>query len=676
MKLIESDSFPIEFVSRVAERESWRKEIHRPVYHVHKWWAKRLGTVFRAILLGSVLDDGRDLAVEFYSAHCASRTSVLDPFMGSGTTIGEAHKLGMTALGKDINPVAVRAVRTALGELDPDALSWAFRLLEQEVGGRVHALYRSRDRQGRPCTVLYYFWAMQAPCVSCGASVNLLSSWIVARNAAPGRRSQVQLLCPGCGHIFSGDAAATTAACPACCRAFDPHRGPAAGADATCPRCTAAFSILGAIAETGRRPLYRLYGKLVLAQDGRKEYVAADAQDVAAYERCSALLADEVACGRIALPNLALEDGRNTRQAMSYNFKTWRDFFNDRQLLALGWLHRAIGGIEEPSVREPLLTLFSGTLEFNNLFASYKGEGTGAVRHMFSHHILKPERAPIEAHVWGTPRSSGSFSGLFRGRLMRAAEYRRRPEEVGAEPGSPVSPPFSGRVEPEWPSALPLGDRAIYLSCGDSSATQLPHGCVDLVVTDPPFFDNVNYSELADFFYAWQQLGSDGARCTSTRHEGEVQDSDAGRFAAKLRAVFAEAHRVLKDDGLLVFTYHHSREEGWAALRKALSGAHFTVVNSHPVRAEMIVAAPKSQAREPIQLDVIIVCRKQGSRHAGHPPTVTEARAAAERKASVLQKAGFSLSRSDERVILNGQLLTVDAEAAGTDGWTACSKLS
>ena len=56
---------------------------------------------------------------------------------------------------------------------------------------------------------------------------------------------------------------------------------------------------------------------------------------------------------------------------------------------------------------DALLTLFSGVLEFNNMFASYKGEGTGAVRHMFSHHILKPERTPIEANVWGTPKSSG-----------------------------------------------------------------------------------------------------------------------------------------------------------------------------------------------------------------------------------------------------------------------------
>src|SRR5947199_1854814 len=92
--LIETDAFPIEFRSRIGERESWRKEVHRPIYHVHKWWAKRLGSVFRGILLGCQLDPDADLAREFYHTHAFAGLSVLEPFMGSGTTVGEAHKLG------------------------------------------------------------------------------------------------------------------------------------------------------------------------------------------------------------------------------------------------------------------------------------------------------------------------------------------------------------------------------------------------------------------------------------------------------------------------------------------------------------------------------------------------------------------------------------------------------
>src|SRR2546430_17480957 len=100
--LIETDRFPFEFLSRLAEQESWRKEVHRPVYHVHKWWAKRLGSVFRGILLGCMLDAGHDLASTYYDTHAFDGRVLLDPFMGSGTTVGEGHKLGLTALGRDI----------------------------------------------------------------------------------------------------------------------------------------------------------------------------------------------------------------------------------------------------------------------------------------------------------------------------------------------------------------------------------------------------------------------------------------------------------------------------------------------------------------------------------------------------------------------------------------------
>src|SRR2546426_7262341 len=102
-RLIESDEFPIEFVSQLAEMESWRKEVYRPIYHIHKWWAKRLGSVFRAILLGSASPDSVNLRDSFYRQHDFSNLTVFDPFMASGTTIGEAHKLGFVAFGRDIN---------------------------------------------------------------------------------------------------------------------------------------------------------------------------------------------------------------------------------------------------------------------------------------------------------------------------------------------------------------------------------------------------------------------------------------------------------------------------------------------------------------------------------------------------------------------------------------------
>lgn len=671
VRLIETDRFPFEFLSILAERESWRKEIHRPIYHVHKWWAKRLGSVFRGILLGCALPSEGNLVAEFYRSHRFSNLKVFDPFMGSGTTIGEAHKLGFTVLGRDINPVAVESVQVALGPMDSGKIESAFTELSRGVGEKIQDLYRSKDSRGRSCDVLYYFWVMQATCPQCHHSVDLFPSWVIARNAYPTRKPEVQLLCPSCGDIFQSLYGQEQTTCVSCGYTSCPDAGPAKGAKATCGSCNATFTILDAVG--GTRPGFRLYGKLVLTQNGEKEYLPVTSADHAAYTACSKQLDTEVRQGKIRLPTLTLEDGHNTRQAMRYGFRSWRDFFNDRQLLALGWLQAAIAELQDESTRDVFLTLFSGILEFNNMFASYKGEGTGAVRHMFSHHILKPERTPIEANVWGTPKSSGSFANLFRSRLLRAIEYRNAPTEVsikGEKRGIISSSAFSGTVESKWPTDGEFLPSAIYLSCGDSADTSLPEQSVDLIVTDPPFFDNVHYSELADFFFAWRQLTAkeyEGQSLTS-RSSSEVQDADAESFSRKLRGVFVECHRILKDNGFLVFTYHHSRDEGWKALAEAVLGAGFVVVNSHPVKAEMSVATPKTQAKEPIQLDIIIVCRKGTVVERRHQRSVREALESARAKLERLCEVGFQLSRNDQKVILYGQLLTTlrsarDAEA-------------
>ena len=656
-RLIESDAFPFEFLSQIAERESWRKEIHRPIYHVHKWWAKRLGSIFRGLLLGVSVSDTGDLRKAFYEPHNFTDITVFDPFMGSGTTVGEAHKLGFTALGRDINPVAVDAVRVALGPLERKTVANAYATLACSVGEKIRNLYRSKDSHGFPCDVLYYFWVMRAACPQCVHAVDLFSSYVIAQNAYPSRKPEVRIVCPSCGDIFQATHGQEEVRCPSCLQRFDAARGPAEGQKAVCLACkNRSFSINQAISRQGKRPDFRLFAKLVLSKNGRKEYLRATADDLSAFQVASDLLKDEVRRGSILLPDLALEPGYNTSQAMTYQFLNWRDFFNDRQLLALGWLRAAIARLPDPSTRGPMMTLFSGLLEFNNLFTSYKGEGTGAVRHMFSHHILKPERTPIEANVWGTSKSSGSFSGLYKGRLLRALSYRENPTEVNVRNGTKgrvCSAPFTGEVK-EWPEQGGFATRSVYLSCGDSARTNLPDQSVDFIITDPPFFDNVHYSQLADFFHAWQQIGHEtGPR--STRHPAEVQDTDVTGFTQKLCNVFRECHRLLKQAGLLVFTYHHSREEGWNAIAQAVLGADFRVVNSHPVKSEMSVAVPKLAAKDPIQLDIVIVCRKG---HQEPPPPSAQVLGSALGKIQRLESAGFTLSRNDRKIVLFGQLLT------------------
>jgi hypothetical protein len=95
---IEKD-FPIGFLSQLAEQESWRKEVYRPVYYIHKWWAKRLGSVFRGIILAACAKEESDIQGDFYKAINFSDITIFDPFMGSGVAVGEAIKLGCKVIG-------------------------------------------------------------------------------------------------------------------------------------------------------------------------------------------------------------------------------------------------------------------------------------------------------------------------------------------------------------------------------------------------------------------------------------------------------------------------------------------------------------------------------------------------------------------------------------------------
>jgi putative DNA methylase len=666
MRAIEDASFPFEHLSDIAELESWRKEINRPVYHIHKWWAQRLGSVFRAILLGTFAPKGSNLLEMFYQPARLAGAVIFDPFMGSGTTLGEALKLGTRAIGRDINPVSHFMVRNALGVHPRQKIVATFRAIERDIAPAIRHLYQTRLPQGGTADALYYFWVKVVSCLACERPVDLFSSYIFAKHAYATRYPSARALCPHCGAINSIRYDSEHALCSACRQEFMPKVGPANGAKATCPGCGEIFSVAKVIQARGAPPAHRLYAKMVLLPNGAKEYFPIDDYDLVLYKKSSALLMQ----GKHSYPVVALEPGHNTNQVLNYGYTHWHQMFNNRQLLCLSLLAERIKAIPDENLRALFTCLFSGTLEFNNMFASFKGEGTGAVRHMFSHHILKPERTPLEANLWGTSKSSGAFSTLFESRLLRALDYGENPFEIRVTHKN-------GKITGEKVYALscPLGydiarsftefqqGRQLYLSCGDSADTDLAAKSVDAVVTDPPFFDNVHYSELADFFYVWQSYipGTNGdQKAQSTRSPGEVQQRNPADFTHNLSRVWKECHRVLRADGLLVFTYHHSRAEGWQCILEAIVKSGFGLVATHPIKAEMSVAAPKSQAKDPIDLDVILVCRKRDALAKGttpFPKLVDDAAQEAAAQVFRLNHAGRSLSRNDVRVVLMAQII-------------------
>jgi len=651
--------FPVVEISQVAEQESWRKEINRPIYHIHKWWATRLGSVFRAITLGALSKPGVDVWSEFYKVQNFNGKVVLDPFMGSGTTLGEALKLGAKAVGSDINPISTFLVRQAFTHVSETKLREAFEKLENSVAVEIKRYYVTKDPDtGHSIPVMYFFWATIVVTPD-GEEVPLMSRYVFSQDAYPKKKPRAQIVCPGCWSIFEGRYDSAEVSCPHCEFMFNAQQGPASGQKVT-DSLGREYKIKSLLPADGRPLKQRLYACLALKDDGKKVYLSVTDEDRVLFASASERLSRE----ELPLPTSVVRPGHNTDQARGYNHTSWRSFFNDRQLLCLGLLLKEILLIKDFEVQEQILCLFSSTLEFNNMFCSFKGEGTGAVRHMFSNHILKPERTPLENSIWGTNKGSGTFSSLFESRLLRAKRYLDDPFEVsltrdreGNRTGSvktTASLPIRPKRVDTWEELASVEKSALMVLNGNSAKLPIPDSSVDAVVTDPPYFDFVHYSELSDFFFAWLSPALRERYKWLSRQDssdpGEVQQKDPRAFGHQLSLVFTECTRVLKCDGVLAFSFHHSRPEGWAAIYEAITRAGLVVINAHAVHAELRGSSPKSAAKDPISLDAILVCRKRDSLSADDRIAKDIARGIIS-EAERLESAGLKISLGDKFVI-------------------------
>lgn len=642
-------------ISLLAEHESWRKEVYRPLSYMHKWWARRLGSIFRGLLISD--NCNYDLNIDtFYNYVGMAGITVFDPFMGSGTTITEAAKLNANVIGCDINPVAANLVCTALTSYNQEEVISEFKKIEYKCKESILSYYRTVEN-GQELDVLYYFWVHYLSCDDCGCEIPLFKNFIFSKNAYPAKKPTSQSVCPNCGEINECHYQITDITCRSCQKSYNPQNGFVNRNNIyTCPICGKKEKVVEYIRRHKSPLMSKMYAKMVIC-DGVKSYLKITDYDLRVYKQVQNRIKDY----EDFIPFEQIQSGINTNQILNYEYKYWKDMFNARQLLSICIIEKAIKEIEDEKMRMLFGVLLSGTLEFNNMFCSFKGEGTGAVRPLFYNHILKPELAPLEANVWGLKTSSGAFSTLFETRILRTLDYKEHPYEIlindnkKAERFYLEGCKLEKSISTKWENFDV--DHPLIL-CQDSSTVDIPKKSVDLVLTDPPFFDNVNYSELADFFYVWQKKMSFGyahATEVSTRNVGEVQDSNATAFGDKLLAVFTKCCEVLRDNGRLVFTYHHSRADGWIPVFNAIDKAGFIIDLTFLVKAEMAVSVTILAAKEPINYDLVFVCskREQTSTFLGEVPSSKSIIDELE----VLENEGLKLSNNDKQMLLYGKAL-------------------
>lgn len=611
---------PYAELSAIASVEAHRKNIYRPAYYVHKWWARRTGSVFRGLTLDLLLPPGEDVMAAYYRRHAFSDVIVLDPFMGGGTGVGEALRLGCKVVGCDLNPVSWFLVRSAMQDVDVPALMQAFREIEADVAERVGALYATTcEGCGGEARAQYILWVKQVPCASCGASAELNLSNVAMMSMQT--RGTGLCICPSCEHPFLSSAIDAEVSCPSCDARFVPIGRRSRNTHYHCDRCGHGGPILAAIGDASEPPAHRMKMLVTWCDICGKRFQRPSERDHKLYHETESDVARRL--GEMRVPKQEIPEGYNTNQVRRYGYRHWHQLFNARQLRGLDLLFSEIDRLADEPAREQLLLLASACLEFNSMLCGAKGLGTGAVRHVFAHHAFIPPKQPLEANLWGVHRSSGGFATLFRERLLRAREWASAPVErrfTGSKAekvpihGERLRARLAGKFEDLRADAADL----LVLNQSSERLHQIPDGSVDFIITDPPYADNVMYSELSDYFYVWlrEYLRSKYPNFQPPLVEDEREavlnpgrGRDDAHYTALLAAVFSEATRKLKPGGRFAFTFHHSGEDGWRSVLQAIVESGLVVERWWPVMAEMTSGVPiQGKAGNNGHIDVVFVC--------------------------------------------------------------------
>jgi adenine-specific DNA methylase len=142
--------FEVSFIADLALREKQIQQNYRPIIAVHKGFARPPGTLFRGLLLAEFAE--APVKESFYRAHHLQGLRIADPFMGGGTPLLEASRVGCDVVGHDINPMSYWIVKQEIEHLDLDAHGAASENLVRTLEEEIRGLYRTRckpDHKGR-----------------------------------------------------------------------------------------------------------------------------------------------------------------------------------------------------------------------------------------------------------------------------------------------------------------------------------------------------------------------------------------------------------------------------------------------------------------------------------------------------------------------------------------------
>lgn len=614
---IETEQIPIEWLHHMALREGNSK---KPIYRIHKWWARRLGSVFRTLLLLAVTPSNQRLdriTEDFYSKHDFGNLVVLDPFMGGGTSIIEASKCGARTIGADIDPIAWFVTKKEIEPCPVDKIHKVLKRLKKSIGDEIRSYYLTKTPDGQEAQVVYFFWVDLVTCPNCQTEFEAHLHYQLSLDK---RKLQQNVFCSKCHAIATIPLSQTLLTCSRCKNITKIESGTVRRGKFVCPQCNHSGVVISLI-QPGKPLPKRLFAVEYEAKNARGKlgrfYKGADANDIAIFKRAAGRfdeLQDELPFPRSEIPT----EDRSDPRPISHGYRYYYQLFNARQLLCLSLLWRQITRISDQQVREYLMIAFSDSLASNNMLCSY-AFAYRKLTPLFGLHAFNVVNRPVENNVWGAYYGRGSFVKCVN-KMLKGKLYAYQPYEITYQDGKPKRVYTGERIVAKVATTVEEWHRGDFKSLLlNRSSTEL--GClesnsVDLLLTDPPYYNNLSYSELSDFYYVWIReylpRAGDNENNVSTPYQRALYVNRTGgpshyRFVEHLAHILVQCRRVLKPDGLMVFTFHHRDLDAWEALAKGLWEAGFRVTNVFPLRSEGKSGFHSTSGT--IKWDSVLVCR-------------------------------------------------------------------
>jgi adenine-specific DNA methylase len=321
---------------------------------------------------------------------------------------------------------------------------------------------------------------------------------------------------------------------------------------------------------------------------------------------------------KLPFPKSKIPRGAETGRLIEHHYNYWHEMFFPRQLLALSTLLKGIMAEPNGIMREVLLSVFMMTTEANNQFTWQIKErstpGGTAPGGVLRRHDFAPKSDICEQNVWGIISGNNTFTNRWE-MLMQAEQFAREVYDLkitGAKTKTERS--ISGEKFQTPASAN--------LLCSNSGIGLPVEGKESMLcITDPPYVGNVNYAELSDFFYVWLRLALKESHPNfapeyTPKAEEIIANPTRGKsiadFFSDLTQSFSRIHGALHENGILVFTFHHTDAEGkiWEGLLQTLCDTDFEIFAVYPIHGER-EASLHLLDKENISYDLIHVCRKR-----------------------------------------------------------------